>query len=388
MAAGDLLFALCKKVMQQQEPSEFADSDGGVFLNVLAGATSLLLRQLTAFAMLLHEEHIRLLDQAEQQQQQQVPAVSGQSSSSSSSSQLAEPGRRQPSKQRFCADQLDVRSFHLEVSQQTPLFVRKAYLDAARTYEWGSAQEKWLLYSERACQMVYVKGVLIQLRYQILARSIQQPFDYRHSMLPSEGTAAKVVLELQLLAAAFVQRQQRQGAVLDDAGPAAKLLVSSNRLLHDIILAHCAGCKQQPTLPQGPTWPQAPTWPQGPTLPQGPTWPQQPTLPQAPTWPQQPTLPHALRVRPALLEQCGLQLLQALAAPVQQLLLEPDDATGAHLQTDERQQQLYALRVIASGCAVVNCGDPDIFFHRWGLLAHKALSCQFALRLGASSTCL
>jgi predicted secreted hydrolase len=49
---------------------------------------------------------------------------------------------------------------------------------------------------------------------------------------------------------------------------------------------------------------------------------------------------------------------------VQQLLLEPDDAIGAHLLTadgERHQQQLYALRVALSGCAVVGWSDPDIF---------------------------
>jgi hypothetical protein len=71
-------------------------------------------------------------------------------------------------------------------------------------------------------------------------------------------------------------------------------------------------------------------------------------------------MPH---LPPMFLQQCGLQLLQALAAPVQQLLLEPDDAIGAHLLTavhGGQQQQLYALRVALSGCAVVS-DDPDIF---------------------------
>jgi hypothetical protein len=104
--------------------------------------------------------------------------------------------------------------------------------------------------------------------------------------------------------------------VLEAAGPAAELLVSSNKLLHDLIL----GITQH----------------------------------------FRPGCLHMLR------HQYRLQLLQALAAPLQQLLLEPDDTVGAYLLKDERQQQQqqqqpYALRVAASGFAVGNPDDPDIF---------------------------
>jgi hypothetical protein len=120
-----------------------------------------------------------------------------------------------------------------------------------------------------------------------------------------------LVLELQLLAAAFVQRQRRQGAALVGVRDATNLLLISNEVLHDHMLS--LGQLSSPHLP------------------------------------------------PILLQQCGLQLLQALAAPVQQLLLEPDDDIGATLQTDEWQrEQLYAFRAALSGCAMVQFDDPDI----------------------------
>jgi hypothetical protein len=366
VVAGDLLFALCK-MMQQDQETPFTDSNSDALARMLSEpmVPVVLLQQLAALAMLLHEEHVSLLDVAEQQQQQQQqpalqsssssqPAVSSQSASSSSSSQQAnlgqsssssssqqadpgqssssssrqqadpgqssssssqqaEPGRRQPSKQKFCADLLDVPPFHLDMQQHRPDLASETYWDAARAYDWSSAGEKWLLYSQRAGEIVYALDILMRFRYWIHARSSQQQgFSWRSWLMSTE--VHKLALELQLLAAAFVQRQRRQGAVLDAVGYAGDLLVSSNRLHHDIILA----CMQ-----------------------------------------------HGLSRMPSgLLRQCGLQMLQALAAPVQQLLLQPGDAIGEYLRTavhGGQQQQLYALRVALSGCAVVQRDDPDVF---------------------------
>jgi hypothetical protein len=226
-------------MLAKRDPPEFADSDGAAVPCMLAEpiVRMVLLQQLTVYAMLLHEEHVSLLDAAEQQQQQQPavsgwssssssqPAVSGQSSSSSSS-QPVEPGRRQPSKQRFCADLLDVPPFHLNLLQQLPGLASKGNWDAARAYDWGSAQEKWLLYCQRAVEIVYALNILVDFTHRIQARSSQQqPVSWRGWLfLPG---VLKIVLELQLLAAAFVQRQRRQAAVLDAAGPAADLCCSA-----------------------------------------------------------------------------------------------------------------------------------------------------------------
>jgi hypothetical protein len=273
---------------------------------------TVLLQQLASLAMLLHEEHISLIgaaeqqEQQQQQQQQQQPAMSGQSNSSS---QQADPGP--PSKQRFRADLLDVRAFHLNLQQQLPDLASKAYWDAARSH-WARAHEKWLLCSQRARQLVCAANILINYSDWIQAGSSQQQSELWQDWLISVEVT-KIVLELQLLAAAFVQRQRRQGAVLH-SGHAGELLVNSNSLLQDLILGFMQ--RGSPCLP------------------------------------------------PILLEQCGLQLLQALAAPVQQLLLQPDDIVAEHLlQLTEsgggQQQQLYVLRVAVSGCGVAHCDDPD-----------------------------
>jgi hypothetical protein len=222
-------------MQQERESQEFADSAGLALSGMLAAPIVLkvLLQQLTAFAVLLHEEHISLPDVAEQQQQQ--PAVSGQSSSSSSS-QPAEPARGQPSKRRFSADLREVHTFHLDVPQLLRELASKAYWDAARfSYSGCSAEEKWLLCCKHALRMVNAADALAQFRCWIHARSSQQQSNtWQRWLFSAEGT--KVVLQLQLLAAAFVQRQRRQGAVLDAAGPAAELLLSCNRLLHNVIL--------------------------------------------------------------------------------------------------------------------------------------------------------
>jgi hypothetical protein len=152
VVAADLLNALCKmkRASQDRESQTLADSDAAALLDVLAEpiVPLVLLQQLTVYVKLLHEEHTSLAA-AEQQQQQQPPAVLGQSSSSQQ-----EPMRRQPSKQRFRADLLDIPPFHLDLLQR-PDLASKAYWDEATTHVWPGGQEKWLLYCQRARQMVY-----------------------------------------------------------------------------------------------------------------------------------------------------------------------------------------------------------------------------------------
>jgi hypothetical protein len=210
----------------------------------------------------------------------------------------------------------------------------KAYWDAARSH-CARAHEKWLLYSQRARQLVYAANILINYSDWIQARSSQQQSELWQDWLISVEVTT-IVLELQLLAAAFVQRQRRQGAALHP-GHTGDLLVNSNSLLQDLILGFMQ--RGSPCLP------------------------------------------------PILLRQCGLQLLWALAAPVQQLLLQPDDVAEHLLQLTEsgggQQQQLYVLRLAVSGCGVAHCDDPEFicngeFQTLKVLLGHSSLSCPVA----------
>jgi hypothetical protein len=120
VVAGDLLYAVCKMLEQQvgssseqdqhqdqeqeqeqeqdqEQESASEDSNSDALSCMLENpiVQMTLLQQLAAYTMLLHEEHVSLVNAAEQQQQQQQqpassqPAVSGQTSSSSSSQPAA-----------------------------------------------------------------------------------------------------------------------------------------------------------------------------------------------------------------------------------------------------------------------------------------------------------
>jgi hypothetical protein len=310
LAAGSLLVTLCGRL---DAPGWQLDSGEAKQLLAHPVVPAVLAQLLAAWAMLLHGEHSSWMAAALQQQQ----AVLGEGSSS----QQAEQQRRQGSKQRFRADLLSIPALHLDVRPGG-----KAYLEAAAARDWGEVGEKWQFYSLQALDIVRAQLVLLSARGWILAGVDEQQshaWTKQISSYPLDLTS-----EVQLLAAGLVQRQRQQQqqmqrqqplplpqlpvAVVTDVTSSAHLLMSSNMLLH----AQIAGTMQ---------------------------------------------LGYA-GFAPEPLQQFGLHLLQALAAPVQQLLLCPGDACGTHLlsQADVLQQQLYALRAALCGLAVVQHDDPDI----------------------------
>jgi hypothetical protein len=231
-----------------------------------------------------------------QQQQQQLPP-------------------KQSNKQ-LRADLLPIPAFHQHQDMLQLLPGGRAYLVAAAAWVVPNSSQGYARVSlgDRMQEASAFAQALIAPHY--------------HQQLTSDApvlsaAAVRLVLELPLLAAGEVQQQRQQpasdarqqagtaaGALQSDADSAQKLLLECNLLLHQIVRSN--GLLRGVSLP------------------------------------------------PELLQQHGLQLLQALAAPVQQVLLSSRASrlfsekstfeAGVHLQ-------LYSLRAAATGMA---CQDEGI----------------------------
>jgi hypothetical protein len=146
----------------------------------------------------------------------------------------------------------------------------QAYLDAGEVIEAGhNISEHVHLASYR----VHAQDCYYAV-YRYLLRTVGKPAEEQHQAMLLSAAGVRLVLELQLLAAADYQRWQQQQQVpgqINVEKSTVALLSSSNRLLHTLIRAVAQAS--------------------GSCLP------------------------------PEVLQQAGLQLLQALTAPLQQLQL-------------------------------------------------------------------
>jgi hypothetical protein len=279
--------------------------------------SELLLQQLAGFTELLYKEHVAYRQQQRQQQQE-----SAADSSSSSSRQLQQHSAR-GAKQQHRADLLPIPAFHRRTDMLQVLPGGQAYLDAAAAFAAPDQHQN----GTNAQLLAKCLHQVHALQMSIIA-SLSHTLNAQHAGLAVDATApllsaaaVRLVLQLQLLAASFVQRQraskqqqlqrqqqqppeqQLQGA--EDLEEAEIWLMRTNFLLQLQIrtVVQCTGS----------------------------------------------CLP------PEVLQQAGLQLLQALAAPLQQLqlcsshdkdnLLELLDV-WIHLRIT---QQLFALRAAAAG---------------------------------------
>jgi hypothetical protein len=309
-----------------------------------AAASELLLQLLavhTAVLHQLHTAHISRHQRPRQQQQdraQQQPSLqeskqshasSGQQRSSSSSSSSSTCQREQQQQQQqqpspprlhkqLRADLLSIPAFHHDM---LPILAGgQAYLNAAAAALAVKSNngDDDLRYVGRLQLCWWTYGLQSSL-YDSLEHSLAQPLP-RQSALLASPAAVRLVLELQLLAAADLQQQQqRQMPVGDHADThkqllleihedACRLLLNSSKLLQLQIRASLQASGSS-------------------------------------------CLP------PEVLQRAGLQLLQALAAPVQQLQLgmfSEEMAEMAMSPTAGLSDQLFALRAAAAGLGVVN----------------------------------
>jgi hypothetical protein len=279
--------------------------------------TEMLLQLLAALIMLLHRQHAAQQQQETQQQkdkqQSKHQGAAGRttgSSSSSSSGQEQQQDAGKLNRQQLRADLLPIPAFHQDMLQLLP--GGQAYLDAAATFADQHFNGDAAVLTQQCCYQAagYVAGLGIP---QGLAEHEVCSCVSRDAPMLSSA-AIKLVLELQLLAAGVLQRlrlskqqqlqQSRYGSTQKDG---SMLLIWCNILLRQqvwaILQATGSSC-----------------------------------------------LP------PEVLQQAGLQLLQALAAPLQQLQLEGQAGELAGVvalfpQHAGMNEQLYVLRAAAAGLA-------------------------------------
>jgi hypothetical protein len=260
-AASMLLTAIAAATRRQQ-------LDAGVAAEVLRlqndpAVVEMQLQLLTAWTAQLHKQHTA---------HQQLPPGAAVASSSSSSSSTQQQ-QQQPAKQQHRADLLPIPAFHQDMLQLLP--GGQAYLDAAaeEAAGWGLTGEgcaaRLRTYAGGCCHTI--SHYLHRHLYSITG---QQQIS-RNAQVVS-GAAVRLVLELQLLASGAVQRQQeqhrqqqqQQASTLKDQGSTYHFALQTWDMLGlqiDALAAISRSC-----------------------------------------------LP------PEVLQQAGLQLLQALAAPLQQ----------------------------------------------------------------------
>jgi hypothetical protein len=265
----------------------------------------LLVQLLTMHTILLHQ-HCRTHMQQQKQQQQRLQHSPGTSSSSSSNARRCGQGLGQPSVQsskQLRTDLLPIPAFHQHQDMLQLLPGGQAYLDtaaagmASRAFAGGTDAAAEAFKRASMYAAVLVSAVSMAEQHQALERSS-----------PVLSTAVlRLVMELQLLAAWVVQQQQQQQPS-GLQGP----YIQSMQLKVNLLLLMLLKAGLQAS---------------GSCLP------------------------------PELLQQHGLQLLRALAAPVQQLLLSSQGnssyLSSAPAEDECRGEQMFALRAAAVGVTAV-----------------------------------
>jgi hypothetical protein len=175
----------------------------------------------------------------------------------------------------------------------------QAYLDAAAAAAAGTSTSQFT--DER--ELLVMAGSCCAAVHHMLALDIVTPADRQQSPLLS-AAAVRLALELQLLAAAEHQRRQQQDGLLPAL--ATSLVMQSTRMLHVLIRAVAQA--------------------EGGCLPA------------------------------EVLQQAGLQLLQALAAPLQQLQLSSDGRLLANMRSRHLGQMQGELDDACHVLVAAACG--------------------------------
>jgi hypothetical protein len=317
-AAADLLCALdmwfpprVQQEQQQQAVAELSAQACAVLQD--AAVSEMLMQQLTACTMLLHQEHAahHVLSK-----QQQVSAVQCSSSSSASPAALQQLQQQQQPRTALCAQLVfSVPAYHQGMAQLLPgglAHTQAAAEVIVNAVAPGIGNLHGYLWHARECAVALQSSLFLRLHCSSSSGggSSSSSSQQRSSSPPEVSAAAiKLVLELQLLAASLVQRQQQQGQQ-ELQQLAARLVLISNTLLQRtvrVVLEVTSG----------------------------------------------------RRLLPEVLQQAGLQLLQALAAPLQLLQLGSSDdllSMSEAFAADEQpytvlEQQLYLLRAVAARLA-------------------------------------
>jgi hypothetical protein len=258
----------------------------------------LLLQLLTVCAVQLHQ-HYEALQQQQQQQQQHVTHEE-RSSSDHSYSQMQQ--RSQSSRQHRPA-LLFIPGYYQDMLQLLP--GRKAYFDAAAA---GYATDGADLSLEGLMDLAAGFSAALTDSLNCITQSVQG-LGATSGNAALSAAAVRLVLQLQLLAAQFARYSLRESSNKDARQKAEGLLFTVNALLQTQIEAFVRTTGSS-------------------------------------------CLP------PEVLQQAGLQLLQALAAPLQQLQLG-----GA--RNFVAKDQLYTLRAAAAGLGASSGGQAFVWlsFH-------------------------
>uniref|UniRef100_A0A383WBJ7 Uncharacterized protein n=1 Tax=Tetradesmus obliquus TaxID=3088 RepID=A0A383WBJ7_TETOB len=283
LACGDFVYQLSYLVAKKRLGA--AAEAPAVSLLREPAVAHLVLQSVTAYTSVLHQQH------TEMQQQQQQPG--------------------QSSKQQLRADLLPIPAFHqhpdmLQLLPDGQAFLNASVLVLVDTFCSGAAGTRHAVVGQAQKQAAALESIMDGcMQRDSLAADGYAPL--------LSAAAARLLLELQLLAAGDVQRQRQQRMAAPDVDASMRLLLTSTSLQHrqlKAVLQAGASC-----------------------------------------------LP------PEVLQQAGQQLLQSLAAPLQQLQLtaadDPFRASAAHaaaagpsrpIKSDGFMgQQLLALRAAAPG---------------------------------------
>uniref|UniRef100_A0A383VUM1 MYND-type domain-containing protein n=1 Tax=Tetradesmus obliquus TaxID=3088 RepID=A0A383VUM1_TETOB len=316
LTAGLMLFQLCKLLDEQGlgGASEVQVEPTRKLMGDLA-VSEMLLQLLAPFAMMLHKTHVtHRAEQQQQQQQQQGPSAASHSSSSSSSSLLVQASQQTP-KQQLRADLLPIPAFHQHEDMLQLLPGGQAYLEAAA---WKIRMQAVAAGGSEADTLDRVVQQTLMF-VQAMTCSLKCLLDVEHPgrvgiggvTALSAAAAVQLVLELQLLAAGEVQRQraasQQQQQQQQQHNDESDMLESANKLLfltNELLQVQIRGALQA----TGSS-----------------------------------CLP------PEVLQQAGLQLLQALAAPLQQLQLGGAPPGELGPVPGCVRQQLLAFKAAGSG---------------------------------------
>jgi hypothetical protein len=271
-----------------------------------AAVAELQLQVLAAWTAEMHKDHVA------HQQQQELPAAAGKSSSKQHSSrhaqqqqQLQQP--RQPAKQQWRADLLSIPALHQDMLPLLP--GGQVYLDAAEsaTSGWGATGE------DRA---THIHDLANSCCCTLLAHMQQQQLGSSAASVLVSAAAVRLLLELQLLAAGAAQRQWQRQYQVPQLLQQQPTSTSRRRNIATVLLQNCRRVLA--------------------------------LLIRALAVSARSCLP------PEVLQQAGLQLLQALAAPMQQLQLRApgdafyDDAAAVEGMTAFKEA-LYVLVTAACG---------------------------------------
>jgi hypothetical protein len=172
--------------------------------------SELLLQVLATLTAALHQEHVWEMQQQSAQLQTATPSDTGSSSSSRAATAAQDQNHQQQQQQKLLrADLLPIPAFRQDMAALLP--GGQGYLEAAAeglAALQGSRHDKMHALRDMALEVVTTwQFVLVQIVHSIVRRPGSQTLDSIEPLLSPQGV--RLLLQMQLLAAGRVQRQSR-----------------------------------------------------------------------------------------------------------------------------------------------------------------------------------